>query len=428
MSFKDSLALPASRDNRGRSVLSIGLVLVLILLAAGVACRSRGGADDEHLRLEARKAAQKGRWDAAESLLARLNDPTSEDWLLRAVVATSLNRPDVALRCIDRIPPDGPLAARVALVTGRAELARFRARPAEEALRRALRLDPGLAEARRSLVFLHGTQGRRAELQEQFAALAEKGPLTFELIEHWCIAHQEQINEPDKLKPALERFVENDPDDRMSRLGLARVQRQLGQFDRAMETLARLPDSDADARASRAEIEFDQGNLETVSSLLAGGPPDHPVLARLRGQIALNRQNAAEAIRWFRLSDAADPNHSQTVYGLAQALRMAGDRAAAQACSRRADAQRALRDHLTNVAANRESRPTLCCRLAADCEAAGYLPEARAWYRLAIAYDPTNQQAQRSLYRLTSSGGKAGRLDGESPRGKPPVTVARPPR
>ncbi len=101
-----------------------------------------------------------------------------------------------------------------------------------------MRLDPKLAEARRSLVFLYGAQGRRLELLEQFAALADQGPLTFDLVEHWCIAHQEQTNEPDKLKPTLERFVENDPDDRMSRLGLARVLRQMGRFDRANDYLA----------------------------------------------------------------------------------------------------------------------------------------------------------------------------------------------
>jgi tetratricopeptide (TPR) repeat protein len=274
----------------------------------------------------------------------------------------------------------------------------------EEALRLALRLDLNLAEARRSLVFLYGTQGRRLELLEQFTALAAQGPLTFDLVEHWCVAHQEQINEPSKLKSTLERFVESDPDDRMSRLGLARVFRQLGQFDRAKERLARLPDSDADARACRVEIAFDRGDMEAATSLLGDGPRDHPKLARLRGQLALNRQDGAEAVRCFRLSDAAEPNHGETLYGLAQALTVVGDRAAAQPCARRAEAQRVLRDHLTNLAANREPRPIVCCRLASDCQAAGYLPEARAWYRLAIAYDPTNEQAQRALFRLTSSG------------------------
>ena len=143
--------------------------------------------------------------------------------------------------------------------------------------------------------------------------------------------------------------------------------------------------------------------MDAVTSLLADGPPDHPKLARLRGHLALNRQDGAEAVRWFRLSDAAEPNDGETLYGLAQALRVVGDRAAAEPYARRAEAQRVLRDHLTNLAANREPRPIVCCRLASDCESAGYLAEARAWYRLAIAYDPTNPQAQRALFRLNAS-------------------------
>jgi tetratricopeptide (TPR) repeat protein len=404
MSAEGSLVSGPSHGGRGRAALAIGLVLVSGLLVVGVACRSRAGGGDERLRQEARKAAQKGRWSHAEAALGRLTEPTPEDWLLRAVVATSLEQPDAAIRDLARIPRDGPLAAQVALVTSRAELLRFRARPMEDALRLALRLDPKLSEARRSLVFLYGTQGRRLELLEQFAALAEQGPLTFDLVEHWCIAQQEQINEPHKLKPTLERFVANDPEDRMSRLGLARVLRQLGQFDRAKECLVPLPDSDADARACRAEIEIDRGDIDAARSLLADGPRDHPKLARLRGQLALNRQDGAEAVRCFRLADAADPNHGETLYGLSQALRVVGDRAAAQSYARRADAQRLLRDHLTNLSANREPRPILCCRLGADCESAGYLTEARAWYRLAIAYDATNRQAQRALFRLTSAG------------------------
>ena len=276
MSAKGSL-VPGSSHRRGRlKTLAISFAFVSVLLVVGITLRSRAGGNTELLRQEARKAAQQGRWNEAEALLSRLTDPAPDDWLLRAVVATSLNEPDAASRYLARISKDGPLAAQVALVTSRAELLRFRARPMEDALRLALRLDPKLAEARRSLVFLYGTQGRRLELLEQFAALAAQGPLTFDLVDHWCIAHQEQINEPDKLKSTLERFVENDPDDRLSRLGLARVYRQLGHFDRAKDCLAPLPDSDPDARACRAEIEFDRGDMEAVTELLAEGPPIIP--------------------------------------------------------------------------------------------------------------------------------------------------------
>jgi tetratricopeptide (TPR) repeat protein len=400
MPAKGNLVSKAPHCGRRRKALAISLAL---LITAGIAVRSRMGGNGELCRQEARKAAGRARWGEAEAALSRLSDKAPEDWLLRAVVATSLDKPDAAIGYLARIDRNGPLAAQVALVSGRAELGRYRARPMEEALRLALRLDPKLAEARRSLVFLYGTQGRRRELLEQFEALAAQGPLAFNLVDHWCVAHQERISEPDKLKSTLERFVKNDPDDRMSRLGLAGVYRQLGWYDRAKECLACLPDSDPDARACRAEIEFDRGDVEAVTSLLADGPRDHAKLARLRGHLALNRQAAAEAVRWFRLSDAAEPNHSETNYGLAQALRLVGEKAAAEPYARRALAQRLLRDHLANLAADREPRPIVCCRLARECEAAGYLAEARSWYRLAIDFDAMNQEAQRGLFRLKSS-------------------------
>ena len=403
MSAKASQGSGVTHGGSQPRVLAVLFVLICLLLAAAMAFLFRAGPSNDVLREQARQAGKQGRWAVAEAALSRMTDLGPEDWLLRAVVATSLTNSDAASRYLARIPSDGPLAAQVALVSSRVELARFRARPMEEALRRALRLDPHLAEARRSLVFLYGTQGRRTELLEQFTALAAIGPLTFDLVDHWCIAHQEQINEPEKLRTTLERFVENDPEDRMSRLGLSRVLRQLGRFDRAKECLECLPESDPDARACRAEIEFDRGDMDAVGSLLKEGPRDHPKLARLRGQVALNRQNGAEAVRCFRLSEVAEPNDGETLYGLAQALRVVGDKAAAEPYARRAEAQRVLRDNLTNLASNREPRPIVCCRLATVCETAGFLDEARAWYRLAIAYEPTNQQAQRALYRLTST-------------------------
>ncbi|WP_435011026.1 tetratricopeptide repeat protein [Tundrisphaera lichenicola] len=403
--------MPADRSlaqesaNRGRSpkFLAASLAAALTLLALGIAFWSTSGENPALLRQRANMAAQQGRWEEAEAMLGRLSDPTANDWLLRALVATSLNRPESAIEYLAKIPPDGPWAARVALLTSRAELGRFRARPMEDALHLALRLDPKIAEARRSLLYLYGVQGRRREMLEQFAALAAQGPLDFNLVKNWCIAHQEQVEEPADLKAPLEHFVENDPDDRWSRLGLARVYRRLGLFDRAMECLAPLPDSDPEARAGRAEIEFDRGNQEAVTSLLDGGPADHAKLALLRGQAALNRLDGPAAVQFFRISDAAEPNHSETLYGLAQALRIVGDRDAAEPYARRAAAQRSLRDQLYKLKDKDTDKAVFYCQLAAECESAGYLPVARAWYRLAIADDPLRVQAQEALARLSSA-------------------------
>jgi tetratricopeptide (TPR) repeat protein len=398
----DSGVLP--RRSPWKTSLGIAIALASGLVVLGTLHRFRPGPGPEQFRQEARIAAQSERWAEAEAALSRLTDLTSEDWLLRAVVATSLDQHDAAVRYLDHIPPGGPFAARVALVTARAELGCYRARPMEEALWLALRLDPKAAEARRLLVYLYGTQGRRLELLEQFKALCEQGPLTFDLVHHWCIAHQSQIKEPGELKPALEKFVENDADDRWSRLGLANVYRQLGLFDRAMSCLGHLPDSDPDARAGRAEIEFDRGDLGAVASLLAEGPSDHAKLARLRGRLALSRDDGARAVEFYQLADKAEPNDRETLYGLAQALRIVGDRAAAEPYARRAEAHRVLREYLYKKGTG-EPRSVVACRLASACEDVGYLPEARAWYRLAISYDPLLTRAQQALYRLSDHTG-----------------------
>src|SRR5205823_4368456 len=117
----------------------------------------------------------------------------------------------------------------------------------EAALLKALARDQKLVPARRLLVYLYGTQDRRAELLEQFAALAEIGPLSFDLIHHWCLSRG-PIGDPAELRADLERFVANDPEDRPSRLALAAVDRRLGLLEKSAAVLAPLPDSDPDAR------------------------------------------------------------------------------------------------------------------------------------------------------------------------------------
>jgi tetratricopeptide (TPR) repeat protein len=388
---------------RGRTVLLSlsGAAIAVMIVASVVVLRPRP--DPGQLRQEAKDAVLAKRWSDVEAALKLLPAPEPDDWLLLAVAATNLNKNDAALDYLSRIPKDSPLGAQVALATARVELARFRARPCEDALLRALQLDPKLLEARRLLVYLYGSQGRRLELLAQFAALADEGALTFDLARHWCIAHQDRINDPADLQNALEQFVSNDSNDRWSRIALGNVYRQLGRFDKARDVLAPLDDSDPEARACRAEVEFDRGDLGAVARLLADGPRDHAKLARLRGRLALNRQDGAAAVTFFRLSETVDPNHFETIYGLAQALRQTGDRAAAEPYARRADAHRALRDLLGAPIDKDEPKSSLCMRTASICEAADYLPEARAWYRLAIALDPWDERAQHALYRLSAS-------------------------
>ena len=165
--------------------------------------------------------------------------------------------------------------------------------------------------------------------------------------------------------------------------------------------LSVLPESDPDARAVRARIALDRGDDRAVEAILAGGPADHPELARLRGRFALAHRDGPAAVRHFRAAYAAEPDDRDTVFGLGTALALVGDRAAAAPFLRDSKAYDTLGALMTRAAnpANHKD-PALLRALGAACEAVHRLPEARAWYDLAVQTNPVDEEAQKALYRL----------------------------
>ena len=170
--------------------------------------------------------------------------------MLRAQLAMARGRVDEALADLAKIPDAHALAPQARLRAGQLELRRDRLRAAEEAFLAASRLDPDLVQARRELIYIYGMQGRRAELDAQFRALAKLTPLTFDNALHWGLMSHESW-QPDKVTEELGRFVQADPTDRWSRLAWAGSLRRIGRVDDAWKALEPLPDSDPEARALR---------------------------------------------------------------------------------------------------------------------------------------------------------------------------------
>ena len=171
---------------------------------------------------------------------------------------------------------------------------------------------------------------------------------------------------------------------------------QLGRHDDVEAILSALPGSDPEARAIRARSALERGDVAAAAALLAEGPADHPGLARLRGRLALARRQGAEAVRHFRAALAAEPDDRDALSGLGAALRLVGDAAAAEPVEKAARDLDRLGGLIQRAAssANRND-PRLLHDLGAACEAVGRRPEARAWYRLAIAQDPLDRESQR---------------------------------
>jgi tetratricopeptide (TPR) repeat protein len=359
--------------------------------------------DVEELSKQARQEFMDRQFDRAEADLDRvfrLRSPTPIDWMLRAQLLMAKGRVEEALGALARVPDDHPMAAQARLQAGQLELRRSRYVPAEAEFLEALKLDPRQVQARRELVYIYGMQLRRPELNATFRALSEVSPLTFSDAFLWCLTRGVSWDAAEMVE-TLKKCIQADPNDRWARLGLAEALRELGRFDEAVAALAPLPESDPRARSARVRLALEQGDDQLAESLLAGGPADNLDLALLRGRFALARGDGPEAVRQFRIAHDQAPNLREAVLGLGQALKTTGDLAAAAPLLEEARKHEKLGSLIQRAAAekNRDD-PALMHELGAACADVGRIPEARAWYNLAITRDPLDTRAQQALARL----------------------------
>jgi tetratricopeptide (TPR) repeat protein len=377
--------------------------LVLAALAGACAFFFRPELDPDRLWRSVGDDLRAGRLGRAESTMKRLlelHPPTEDNWFTMAQLAIATGRTLEALGALAHVPDGHPQAAQARLWEGQLELRRQRARAAEASLRRAISINPGLIAARRELIYLYGMQRRCNELSAEFATLAEVAPLSFDQVSLWCLIGTAPWD-PLEVRPILTAFVEADPLDRASRLALAESFGSLGQYENVEAVLKPLPATDPGARAILARIAFDRGDAVTVESLVANGPDDHPILQLYRGQLALLRRDLSSAVRHFRNWTAGDPHDRARLYMLGDALVKSGKSVEGEGCLQ------AARDHeilynLIDRASTEEGRKSLGLLkdLGAAYERVGLIPEAKAWYKLALARDPSDPGVQAALYHL----------------------------
>jgi tetratricopeptide (TPR) repeat protein len=180
--------------------------------------------------------------------------------------------------------------------------------------------------------------------------------------------------------------------------------RRLGSSAEAIEALAPLGESYPEATAICVRLAIDQGDLAGAEAILSRAPADYAALAELRGEMALARGNASAAVPQFRRALAARPDDGSCLSGLVQALRLSGQVPAAEPLLLVVHRHETLMD-LTLCAADmtRRDDPKLLRALGAACEALQLIPEAHAWYDLALVRDPLDSQTQMALYRLQNA-------------------------
>jgi len=366
-----------------------------------------GREDPDDLSYRARFDYAAGRLAEAEAdfaRLARIRRLTVGERLLRSQVASDRGRIDEALTVLadPSGATKGPDAALIASGRGQLEMDRYRFRAAEAELKRALTLDPHRVEARRRLIMLYAQQGRSAEIAAQAPALVSMETPDFLDLYFCTLARHQSIDRAEQAEE-LERAVRADPGDRTSQLALAECLRRLGRLDRAYSTLELLDPSDPEVRSVQALVALDRGDVLRAQALLGADSPgdDHPALARLRGRLALARDDAPAAVRHFRAALNAAPDDRDAHFGLAQALRLAGQPEAARPHAETARAQDRLESLVKSARRqNRGNNPATLQAIAEACLALDRRDLARAWYRLALSYDRNNDQLKKALSRI----------------------------
>jgi tetratricopeptide (TPR) repeat protein len=411
------------RPARGRRTWIAAVIMILAIVPGFWYFGFRRAEDPKAIWQAGEANLSAGRIDLAEAAanrLSRLREPTPLDSMLRAQLDIANGRAEEAVAGLMRVPDGHPMAAQARLMAGQVELRRHRARFAEQYFRKALQLDPKLVQAHRELIYILGHQLRRPELNAEFLALSRLTELTFDNVFHWCLMRT-ALWEPSTALQELSLFVQADPEDRWSRLDIADNYRRMGLIDDAETAIAPLPDSDLDALAIRVMLAIDRHQDDKAEQLLASGPAGDPRLAKLRGRLALARRDAPTALRCFQLAYAHAPEDRDALFGLVNALTMIGDDKPAAPLRETAKNFELVNSLVQRAAIPKErENPKLLRDLGAACAAAGRDPEARGWYRLAIARDPLDVESQQALFQIENrdrSRDPTPIRDGESPRG-----------
>lgn len=385
----------------------LALVAAIVgAVAAGLAWPRLTRPDPNILTQQIEADMQAGRWDSARAgvrRLAAVRPPTPRDRLLRARVEIGAGDRSEALEELRNLLDDPELAPQAYHLTGLIERQRNRLRDAEAAYREAIRLDPRLIGARKELIYILGMQSRRRELDAQFKELARATPLTQYDLYIWCLTHF--INWGTESADDLKPFLDADPEDRQSRLAMARLLLAApGQDDRVEELLRPLPPDNPEVLAFRIEKELNRGRVDEATRMIAGTQADDPLLARLRGRIALRRGDRDAAVRHFRQALSNEPYDRVSNAELGKTLLLQGDRAGAQVYLDRVRHLDEVYNLITSIGKpKQEPQIADLKRLAHACEAAGLTAEAWGWYMLVIGIAPLDQEAQQGLHRLRAA-------------------------
>jgi tetratricopeptide (TPR) repeat protein len=385
-------------------------VVIVVVLAVGWAALAtwRPAA----LRASIRESARRAEWNQAEDLLSRLawyrrDDREARNLCIEA--ALSSGDPAAAARFLGGVPDRAPDVVEARLAQGRLWLQAFRPREAEAAFRGCLRRDPGSDAARLALIAILAIQGRAREYEAEAWALHDRGAEPLKALR--LLAQAEPAIPPDTLSRTsdlgslLRRCLAADPLDPLTRIALARFEREGGRIDEALRLLEPFRGdawAPSEARLELAACLLDDGEAERLDRFFSDLPGPLEGLSQywmLRGEWAHLSGRPPEALTCFRTAVRLDPRDPEAHYRLGRALRAAGREHEAAAEMEVARKAQELKDLVSKIPDTTRDADVLAGagRL---CALIGRDREARAWLQLALEVNPGYTEARAALEDL----------------------------
>ncbi|WP_422931456.1 FG-GAP-like repeat-containing protein [Singulisphaera sp. PoT] len=368
-------------------------------------------------------ALDRGDWNSVER---RLPDWLSENpdhgqgWLTAAALNVARGKPSEALEPLKKVRNEDPSWVYALGMTGELELQLGDAAEAERAFREMAAADPSAIPARKRLVYLYSLELRTAEarsvLWEIYRARPDPSVLA-ELVDALFLIE----NDVRGFGPDLERFLRMTPDDPWLRHAKGLSLHWRGQDAEALtylESASTALENDLTGRFALAECVRRLGRAESIPKSppapekVLGRRPERPravaaAWSVLAGRLAEGAHDEADALRFYHEAVATHPESRESLFRLGQILTRTGKAKEGRECLDRAEAIRLRHRALQNALADARGEgfnATNCERLGTLCLEAGMPAEARAWFEMALRYDPELASATKALEPLTKVG------------------------
>jgi len=324
--------------------------------------------------------------------------------LMEGMLLLSSRRPGEALRELGGAYEHEDTRVRAYALTGAVLYQMKRFVEAEQALSRAVKLDPSQLESRRLLAATYYDIGAMRQAVFHLLEIAKQAPDDPRPHRLMGLINKDYEKYEDAIaayRESLRRGLEQ-PEKNEVQAELAECLIELLKYEEALEALRNSLPS-ASVLTLKARCHFDQQDLDKAESLVERSielDPDYLPAMLLKGRLALETDRASEAVEILAQAVELSPGDFQAHFQLAKAYQAVGQKEFAEKHFERMQELRALRERfskLHTLAVDNPQDAELRYQLGVVAVELGKPELARTWFVATLGLNPKHTGALKAL-------------------------------